>query len=250
MSVIDLILKSDKIKKIIKKSFMLTGFQIKSYPDTNQLRRMMLIKHFAINTIFDVGANAGQYAEQVRLLGYKNRIISFEPLSDAFNILSRKAKSDNLWTAYNYALGDKSAKSVINIAGNSGSSSILEMLPAHLNSAPESQYIGTQEIEIRTFDSIFNEFSNPNENIMLKIDTQGFEKNVILGAKNNLKNIKIIQLEMSLISLYQNEIVFEEMLAFMDSLGFTLYSLENGFYDHVNGRLLQVDGVFVNKNIE
>jgi hypothetical protein len=83
----------------------------------------------------------------------------------------------------------------------------------------------------------------------LKIDTQGFEKNVILGGTQVLSKIDVIKVEMSIVPLYENEILYIEMIDFLDKKGFELYYLENGFSDDKTGKLLQLDGVFVNKKI-
>lgn len=80
---------------------------------------------------------------------------------------------------------------------------------------------------------------------MMKIDTQGFEKNIIDGANESLKHFKIIQLEMSIVPLYENEMLYIEMINYLDKRGFQLFSLENGFSDRTTGQLLQVDGIFV-----
>ena len=123
------------------------------------------------------------------------------------------------------------------------------MLPKHIISAPESEYIAKEKIQIKKMDSIFHLFFEDGDNIMLKIDTQGYEKNVLLGAQDVLSNIKIIQVEMSVVPLYENEILFIEMINFLDSKGFELFSLENGFSDEKTGKLLQLDGIFINKKI-
>jgi hypothetical protein len=78
----------------------------------------------------------------------------------------------------------------------------------------------------------------------LKIDTQGFEKQVIDGAANSLKHITGIQLEMSLLELYSGEMLFSEMINYIQDRGFSLYSLENGYVETSTSRLLQVDGIF------
>ena len=83
---------------------------------------------------------------------------------------------------------------------------------------------------------------------MLKIDTQGYEKNVIDGATKSLGSIKVIQLEMSILPLYENEMLYVDMINYLDKKGFQLFSLENGFSDQHTGQLLQVDGIFVQKN--
>ena len=235
------------IGRLINKFLKKIGLELKSYPDFDTKRRMKIIHNYKINTLFDIGANRGQYSKNIREIGYKGKIISFEPLESAFQELKKVSSKNKNWIINNYGLGNKNTKSIINVAGNSYSSSILEMLPSHFNSAPESKYIAQQEIDIRTLDSIYKSFCNSKDNVMIKIDTQGYEKNVLEGATKSLKNIKIIQLEMSIIPLYKNEMLFIEMIQYLDKRGFQLFSLENGFADPSTGQLLQVDGIFVPK---
>lgn len=211
-------------------------------------RRLKIINDSKINTLLDIGANIGQYAQKMRNLGYTNKIISFEPLNGAFEILKKSAKGDKNWIVNNYGLGDADSTGVINISGNSDSSSILEMLPTLSESAPGLEYIGKQEIVIKKLDTIFNSFVKSEDCVMLKIDTQGFEKNVIDGALQSLKRIKVIQLEMSIVPLYKNEMLFLDMIKYLENKGFQLFSLENGHFNRKSGQLLQVDGIFVNKS--
>jgi FkbM family methyltransferase len=235
------------MKILIQKILKNQGFQIMKYPSKDLTRRIKIIKNLNIDTIFDIGANAGQYASRIREAGYSNRIISFEPVTYAFKELLKNSSKDENWHAEDYAIGDEDTTSIINIAGNSFSSSILEMLPSHEQGAPESKYVDKQEITIKKIDSIFGDFCNENSKVMMKIDTQGFEKNVLDGAINSLSRIDIIQLEMSIEPLYEKEMLFIGMIKFIESKGFKLFSLENGFSNPSTGQLLQVDGVFVNK---
>jgi len=68
------------------------------------------------------------------------------------------------------------------------------------------------------------------------------------GAKQSLNNITLMQLEMSIEPLYEKEILFTEMLNYLQQAGFELFSLENGIRNPDSGKLLQVDGIFINKN--
>jgi len=212
-------------------------------------RRLKIINYCNINTLFDIGANTGDYSKKMRDLGFQHKIISFEPLNDAFGILEKHALKDGNWIVNNYALGDEDTQSIINISGNSCSSSILNMLPKHIESDPDSKYIAQQEIEVKKLDSIFSSFTKKTDNVMVKIDTQGYEKNVIDGAQESLKRVSIIQLEMSIVPLYTNEMLFTEMIKYLESKGFQLFSLENGHYNRNTGQLLQVDGIFVNEKL-
>jgi FkbM family methyltransferase len=235
------------MKDFIQKLFNSFGYQISKYPSGGILdlrRRMLLLNHFSINKILDVGANKGQYASTMRKLGFKGEIISFEPMKQAFTELKKASSSDSLWTAENFALGATDSEAVINIAGNSISSSLFNMLPSHLKAAPGSGYIGTENIIIKKLDSVFPDHYKNDDSIFLKIDVQGYEKNVLDGAEQSLDKIEGIQLEMSLVHLYEGGILFAEMMNFLETKGYKLFSIENGFTDYKTGRLLSVDGIF------
>jgi FkbM family methyltransferase len=211
-------------------------------------RRLKIINHCKIDVIFDIGANIGQYALKMRNLGYSKKLISFEPLKADFEILKRAASRDKYWIVNNYALGDDDTVGFINISGSSDNSSILNMLPKHSESKAGLSYIAKQEIEIKKLDTVFSSFVEKKDKVMIKIDTQGYEKNVIDGAIESLKRISIIQLEMSIVQLYEGEMLLPEMIKYIENKGYQLFSLENGHYNRQTGQLLQADGIFVNKN--
>jgi len=209
--------------------------------------RIKLLNHFNIKTILDVGANTGQFAYYTMKFGYRNTIISFEPLSSAFAILKEFSKNDSKWEVVNSAIGDIDGEIEINISENSQSSSILDMMPDHVKSAPDSAYTGKEKVKIQKIDTVISNYSDNPEDIFLKIDTQGFEKNVLDGAEKSLKKTKGLQLELSMVELYKGETLITEMLNIIKEKGFTIYSLEPGFYDKNTGQLLQVDGIFFRK---
>ncbi len=90
----DLLLKNPRLTSLILKTVRKAGFDIIS--GTNP--EVALLSNHGINVIFDVGANIGQYAMRTRALGYKGKIVSFEPVSSVFSKLSKNAKNDPLWT--------------------------------------------------------------------------------------------------------------------------------------------------------
>lgn len=167
-------------------------------------RRKRILETFAIDTVLDVGANTGQFARQLRHdLGFLGRILSFEPASQAFEALRVNSKGDPTWEVYQWALGDIEGTGEINLSANTYSSSIFAMLPSHSKSAPDSKYIGKESITIRTVDCVFRELCGSARNVYLKIDTQGFEYQVLKGAEASLRSIETLQIEMSLVPLYQ-----------------------------------------------
>jgi FkbM family methyltransferase len=195
--------------------------------------------------VLDVGANTGQFASELRNdLGYAGTILSFEPLSTAYRMLEQRANGDPLWKTFHHALGDQDESREINVAANSESSSLLPMLASHLKSAPQSEYIGKETIRIKTLDQVFPALCPKARNVYLKMDTQGFEKHVLLGAKQSLVRIDTVQMELSLVPLYAEQVLFNEMHGLMIELGYTLIAIEDGFSDPASGQVLQADGIF------
>jgi FkbM family methyltransferase len=205
-------------------------------------RRMQLIQTHGIDLILDIGANDGQYARELRELGYRGRIVSFEPLSSAFALLQKHAAKDRDWTARHLALGDKAGRATINVAGNSTSSSLLPMLSSHERSAPESKYTTTEEIEVDTLDSVAA--GERADRLLIKIDAQGYERAILDGGPETVARATGVQLELSLVQLYQGGPLLREMLERMERSGFRLMSVEPVHCDRQTGQLLQMDGLF------
>ena len=230
--------------KIKRKLNAISGLEIVKYPTPELDRRIKLLQHYNIDVIIDVGANIGQYGSEMRNIGYKGRIISFEPTSEAFEKLKKTSKNDSLWEIHHSSLGERDGKTSINISKNSVSSSLLDSLPELTESAPDASFVKKEEIDIKKLDSLFDSLNVKNKNVYLKIDTQGYESLVLEGAKESLKNILGIQLEMALIPSYDGAITFQEMTTKLNGFGFHLMTVESGFYDKISGKLMEVDGVF------
>lgn len=236
------------LKKTIKKLSRSLGIDLKRYNiQTSEAAKMQrLLAYHNIDLVFDVGANIGQYAKLLRELGYSGRIVSFEPLSSAYSQLKAVSKKDPLWEiAPQAALGNQEGEIIINIAGNSQSSSALPMLDAHLESAPESAYSGSETVKLSRLDIIAKDYiKSETKSIFLKIDVQELEKQVIEGATAILPLVKGIKLELSLVPLYKGQVLFKEMIDIVEKLGYELYGIEPGFTDEKTGRMLQMDGIF------
>jgi FkbM family methyltransferase len=231
-------------RQVIQSCLSKLGYQLRKREHDFVARCARMLTHFQIDLVLDVGANAGQYAGDLREFGYTKRIVSFEPLAPAFETLARKARRDPNWQTFNLALGDCDGASEINVSSNSFSSSLLPILPAHVASAPQSAYVGKQAIQVRTLDSVFNEVCRAGERVFLKIDTQGYERRILEGGRNSLPRIQGVQVELSLVPLYEGETLFTEMLPLIQGKGFELTGLDPGFYDVKTGQLLQLDCVF------
>ena len=234
-------------KQVIKKVLNSFGLEIHRFnPNTSVLGYYQAaLKTFQIEMVLDVGANQGQYGSQLRSAGYEGQIISFEPLSDAFEVLEKTCLHDSKWDAYpRCAIGDMDGNISINVSQNSVSSSVLPMLNEHLNAAPQSVYVREEKVDIHKLDTVWPKIKPRNASTLLKIDTQGYEWKVLDGAKDMLSQVKGVQLELSLLPLYQDQHLWLECMNRLKLEGFTLWSLQPAFIDPGNGRTMQLDGLF------
>ena len=230
--------------KTFRNSLRRLGLDLSPYPNGTLHRKIELLNLYNIDLILDIGASNGGYAQLVRSIGFKGKIISFEPISDTFVKLRKKSRFDGNWTALNMALGDTDSEKEINISANYDSSSFLIMNDNHLIANPISKFKGTEKVSVKKLDSVYNKYVSPHNNVLLKLDVQGYEKQVLEGANQSLKYIKGIQIEMSFEELYKGSLLFDEMKKWLENEGFTLCLLESGNRDFATGKLLQVDGTF------
>jgi FkbM family methyltransferase len=224
------------------------GIDIKRYPSRDLSRRKLLLNEFNITDIIDVGAIFGLYGLETRAIGFKGNIYSFEPLSFLFNKQEKASKKDLNWKINNFVLGNVSEKKSINISKNYFSNSFLDQKKELVQQVSDIKYVSSEIVEIKTLHQVFHSIYKNIKKIFLKIDTQGFEKAVLNGAKGSLKQIKGLQLEMSLNPLYESSIDFFEKYNFINSEGFKLYSTENGFHNSKIGQLNEIESVFFREN--
>lgn len=133
-----------------------------NYRTNSALRRNSLFNRYNISLIIDVGANAGYFGREIIKAGYNKKIISFEPIESAFNLLKKDADKNENWEIYNYALGAEETEAFINISENSCSSSILNILDCHTKAEKSASYIDKQKIFIKTLDSFIEKLNFKN----------------------------------------------------------------------------------------
>jgi FkbM family methyltransferase len=202
---------------------------------------MTLISDAGVSTVLDVGANEGQYAQALRASGYGGRIVSFEPLHDAFERLRIAAAHDSRWDTRNVAVGDRAQRLLMNISANSYSSSLLPITTLCVDAAPDAAYVGSEEVEVVTLDSLSLPTDGP---ILLKADVQGYEPQVLRGAPRLLSHVALLELELSLVPLYANQDLAHEVCAFVRSFGLVPVAVGNPFCHPATGEILSIDALF------
>lgn len=189
------------------------------FVELNRLKR--LLEALEINCVLDVGANKGQFAEELRGIGFRGLIVSFEPLQNAFAELSRRFSRDHQWRGFPFALGATPSHATINVVpGLSVLSSLLELRQAMPG-------LRTQPVEVKRLDAIFASAVEGvgNPRVLLKMDTQGYDMNVFAGARGCLDRIVALQSELSVAALYRGMPHYLEALNAYEQAGFSLYHL-------------------------
>lgn len=235
------------LRRAVRQFAQRAGYDINYYDASNSHEAALaaMIRHHQVTLVLDVGANCGQYGRKVRKIGYAGRIISFEPLPMAYQQLCREAERDELWTvAPRLAIADYDGEIEINVAGDGGaSSSALFVLPIVAVVEPNTAYIGREIVPCKKLDSVAEGFQTAGS-ILLKLDVQGFEGRVLDGAPKLLRRVQGVQLEMSLVPLYERADNWMALTLRLQDLGFELWSVGPAFTDNRSGRMLACDGFF------
>ena len=236
------------VKKLIIKTLAYLGYEVSKVnkEGTHLFRLKKFMGLLNTDLVLDIGANIGQFARDIRKTGYDRKIISFEPLSEVYDELIKNSLNDKKWKVYpKCAVGNSNSAVTINVSKNLFSSSVLNILDAHVNSASDSKYIDSYLVDqIKLDDIALDENFN---SIFLKIDVQGYELDVLKGAIKLLDKISLIKVEISYTQLYENSTNWKSLVDFLNNKGFEIWDVENGFRNPKNYRLLQSDLILVNK---
>ena len=198
-----------------------------------------------IKTVFDVGANTGQFAFFInKLLGKETQIYSFEPINECYEKLSKLINKYKNIDPYKYALGDINTQMTMHKNDFTPSSSLMEISEVSVTNFPFTKNQEAETIELKRLDDIYKEFYI-KDNVLVKIDVQGYEGNVISGGEEFFKKIpKIVIIESSIKNLYVNEPSFDFIYNKMLSLGYKYKGNLDQLFSPINGEILQVDCIF------
>ena len=241
------------IFKTIRKTFNFLNYDI-LIVKRNKVRNIDLIqdvKNILNQTneivIFDVGANLGQSINLLKTYFHDSTIYSFEPEPNLFLKLKKNTLIYDRINLYNFGFGNSEFETILNLQESSGGNSILD-------SAKDSDYFslnwlqhkGSVNIKITTLDN-FCENNKINNIDLLKLDTQGYELNILRGAKNLLinKKIKIIYSEVLFEKFYEKQAFFCEIYNFLISVDYRFIGLYNINRDSKNFNVLFTDALFI-----
>ncbi len=255
------------IKNIINKFFEFFGFKV--------IGNRKIVKHndfdsiikFVLNNFenkdnfifFDVGANSGQSISRFLKYNYNIYIHSFEPTLELYNTVKNKyakqIKNKKIFIN-NFGLGD--AKKELDFFSYRYNQ-INSFLPIEKNSKFEisrmiasknkdSDFQKITKAKIDTLDEYCK--NNKIDKIdLLKIDTQGFEPEVLKGSHNMLseQRIKIVEVELILGFAYKKNLDFFDIEKYLSPYGYKLISISNSG-NSISYSNFQVELIYVNKS--
>jgi FkbM family methyltransferase len=221
----------------------------RTYPDMSLAHFVpSLLKSRGIEYVLDVGAHHGEFARVLRRHGYRGQIISFEPVREHFMTLSSYASGDPRWSVYHLGLGRENTRMTINVAHKgSGCSSFLNPNEYGLHATNGQASIDRlEEVEVRRLDSLDRDIlpAGADRNIYLKLDTQGYDVEVVHGAGEMLERIPALQSEMSIRPIYDGMPSISDALQVMNGYGYEVSAMFPVKRDDIQ-RLVEFDCVMV-----
>ena len=218
-----------------------TGLRIQPSSDYRLGKvRTQLLKSDEIKVLIDVGANKGQYVERVRKDGYKGQVHSFEPTSN-YEILKKIASLDNDWHVHNIALSNFDGEEIMNVSSNQGLSSSLLKPKEILNQGFGIGFTEKEKVIVHRLESIYKEIDMDNG--YLKLDVQGSEMDILLGAERILSKFRFIEFESALVQLYEGETTHYEISRWLMDHGFKPIQVVVTHWDS-SGATISLDAIF------
>lgn len=199
------------------------AWQIDSFPGERHLAR--LLKVLGVDLVVDVGANAGQYHDMLRRIGYDGPIVSFEPNPELASALKARARTDKNWTVDQRALGASAGTAEFHIMADSEFSSF--HAPRHDQVALfRGQNAVSQNLPVTmtTMDAVLPDLVQRfgAKRVYLKLDTQGHDLEVLKGGPESLPLVAALQTEASVRPIYEGAPIYQEIIGYLTERGFVM----------------------------
>jgi FkbM family methyltransferase len=236
-------------KKIVKRTLRHLGYDLVRYPSLETYGQHIrdLLDTLDIDLVLDVGAHHGEYGLLLRELGYAGRIISFEPVAMNFDVISQCCAHDPSWQAHNLALGSEDADRSMNVMSNSFFNSFL--VPSEVSWHDGNRVKRIDKVTVRRLDGLFDQMLNDAgaHNVFLKMDTQGWDLEVLRGANACISHIGAVQSEVPLKAIYKEMPSFMEVMTECNRLGFEITGMFRVSRDTNNLAIVEFDCVMARR---
>ena len=180
-------------------------------------KRLQIMEVVAV----DAGANLGNWTSELLRHIPMASVIAFEPSQAAFEKLQTRFTSDRRISCFNLALGKENINAMLYAdKGGSGLGSLTKRRVQHFN----IDFSHQEDVTIQTLDSWLSQNHLDTAPNVLKMDVEGHEYDLLLGATKTLDNIHIIQFEFGGSNI-DTRIFFQDFWYFFQSIGFEIYRL-------------------------
>ena len=194
-----------------------------------------------IKTVIDIGSNKGQFSILSRYYFPKAKIYSFEPQNHILSIQKKNFLYDKNIKFFQMGLGNEKCNKKFYVTNREDSSSFLEPKNKHINTYKVKNF---KNIKINKLQNIIkkNKFK---KKVLVKLDVQGFELEVLKGAKKLLQSIDYIITEISYQNIYKNQVTGGDLNIFLRKNNFV--KVKNINITKFGKKLFQSDALFVRK---
>lgn len=235
------------MKALAKSLLRKAGVEAHSYlpGSSREAQLVATLRHFQTACILDIGANTGQFGAEVYDAGYRGRVISVEPIPAAHGDLTRRAAGYTGWVVHPAtAVGAQAGSVSFQVSANSVSSSVLPVTEATVAAAPEARQLETIDVPLTTVDQLVAAHGVERSNNLLKIDTQGYESQVLDGARQSIGVFDLVLLELSLVELYRGQTLWLDLIQRLQAVGFGVWFVQSEFVQPATGQTLQLNACF------
>ena len=201
------------------------------------------IRHPRPNTVLDIGGSHGQFAREALRAFPGVTIYSFEPIPECFEELRALAQDNPTVHPINLALSDRAGTSELWLSAYRDSSSLNEMLPAHVEAFPQTAIEGKITVETARLDDFADELKLVNP-IFAKLDVQGHEMSVIAGGRATLSRCQRVMIECNFAQLYKNQPTFLDLYETFRSMGFLFEGFITPLRHPTTFELISADAIF------
>lgn len=242
-----------KLKKNVKKVFKFFGYDLVRLKGglgrgTFENELIKILDSIETDLVLDIGANRGQFAMSLFDYGYKQNVLSFEPLSSIYKLLEENSKNNSLWYLHEKCcVGEKEKMVDINLSNLVGNSSILAIKSTKYN-VPDSHYVKKENVRQITLATLNeNHLIKQAKNIFIKMDIQGYEHFVLSQIPYVNYKINGFYLELSLVNLYEEQKDYLYICNQLKEFGYDLVYVEPEYIR--SNRMVQFNGLFLHDSL-
>lgn len=189
-------------------------------------------------TIIDIGANDGAFGAYLQRYFEVERVIAFEPQAK-----HRPELESRGFEVHTVAVSDKSGTASLSVTHSDAASSLLPVADVTRDEWGDLvSVVGTEEVRIEPLDDCIG--GNFEDDLLIKIDAQGYEPEIIDGGNATFRRTACVLVEVSFLPIYEGQGLFNDVHQRLDRLGLRLSGFRSQHDSAADGRPLFAHAVY------